>query len=143
MGMPVKQGDTIKVHYTGRFEDGVIFDSSVGGEPLEFTLGSHEVIPGFEKAAEGMNIGESKTISIEPEHAYGSYNENLVVDMPKEYFPEDIEPEVGMRLIIVDNSGEELPVVVSEIQNESVRLDANHPLAGKTLVFDIELVDIL
>jgi len=90
-----------------------------------------------------MNIGESKTISIEPEHAYGSYNENLVVDMPKEYFPEDIEPEVGMRLIIVDNSGEELPVVVSEIQNESVRLDANHPLAGKTLVFDIELVDIL
>jgi FKBP-type peptidyl-prolyl cis-trans isomerase 2 len=143
MGMPVKQGDTIKVHYTGRFEDGVIFDSSVGGEPLEFTLGLYEVIPGFEKAAEGMNIGESKTISIEPEHAYGSYNENLVVDMPKEYFPEDIEPEVGMRLIIVDNSGEELPVVVSEIQNESVRLDANHPLAGKTLVFDIELVDIL
>jgi FKBP-type peptidyl-prolyl cis-trans isomerase 2 len=130
------------VHYTGRFEDGVIFDSSVDAEPLEFTLGSHEVIAGFEEAAEGMNIGESKTVSIKPEQAYGSYNENLVVDMPKEYFPEDIEPEAGMRLIIVDNGGEELPVVVSEVRDDSVRLDANHPLAGKTLVFDIELVDI-
>jgi peptidylprolyl isomerase len=143
MNTPVKQGDTVKVHYTGRFEDGVIFDSSVDAEPLEFTLGSHEVIPGFEEAAEGMNVGESKTVSIEPAQAYGSYNENLVVDMPKEYFPEDIEPEIGMRLIIVDNSGEELPVVVSEVQDDSVRLDANHPLAGKTLVFDIELVDIV
>ncbi|HPW69850.1 MAG: peptidylprolyl isomerase [Desulfomonilia bacterium] len=142
MDTPVKHGDTVKVHYTGRFEDGVIFDSSVDAEPLEFTLGSHEVIAGFEEAAEGMNIGESKTVSIKPEQAYGSYNENLVVDMPKEYFPEDIEPEAGMRLIIVDNGGEELPVVVSEVRDDSVRLDANHPLAGKTLVFDIELVDI-
>lgn len=142
MNTPVKQGDTVKVHYTGRFEDGVIFDSSVGAEPLEFTLGSHEVIPGFEEAAEGMVIGESKTVSIKPEQAYGSYNENLVVDMPKEYFPEDIKPEIGMRLIIVDNNGEELPVVVSEVRDDSVRLNANHPLAGKTLVFDIEIVDI-
>ncbi|MFY9396870.1 MAG: peptidylprolyl isomerase [Desulfomonilia bacterium] len=141
MGIPIKQGDTIRVHYTGRFEDGVIFDSSVGGEPLEFTLGSHQVIPGFESAAEGMMVGESKTVSIDPEQAYGAYNENLVVDMPREYFPEDIEPELGMRLIIVDNNGEELPVVVSSIKDESVRLDANHPLAGKTLVFDIEVVE--
>lgn len=141
MNIPIKQGDTVKVHYTGRFEDGVIFDSSVGGDPLEFTLGSHQVISGFEDAAEGMTVGESKTISIDPDQAYGAYNESLVVDMPREYFPEDIEPELGMRLIIVDNSGEELPVVVSDIKDESVRLDANHPLAGKTLVFDIEVVE--
>ncbi len=142
MNEPVKNGDTVKVHYTGRFEDGMVFDSSVGGDPLEFKLGGNEVIPGFEEAAVGMNIGDKKTVSIKPEEAYGPYNDNLVVEMPKEHFPEDISPELGMRLIIVDNNGEELPVVVSEIQDESVRLDANHPLAGKTLVFDIELVEV-
>ena len=142
MSSSVQNGNTIKVHYTGRFEDGMIFDSSMGGNPLEFTLGNHEVIPGFEDAALGMTVGDTKTVSIEPKDAYGDYNEGLVVDMPREYFPEEISPEVGMRLIIVDNNGEELPVVVSEIHDESVRLDANHPLAGKKLIFDIELVDI-
>ncbi len=142
MSSSVQNGDTIKVHYTGRFEDGMIFDSSMGGNPLEFTLGNHEVIRGFENAALGMAVGDTKTVSIEPKDAYGDYNENLVVDMPREYFPEEISPEVGMRLIIVDNNGEELPVVVSDIHDESVRLDANHPLAGKKLIFDIELVEI-
>ena len=142
MSSSVQNGNTIKVHYTGRFEDGMVFDSSMGGNPLEFTLGKHEVILGFEHAALGMSVGDTKTVSIEPKDAYGDYNENLVVDMPREYFPEEISPEVGMRLIIVDNNGEELPVVVSEIHDESVRLDANHPLAGKKLIFDIELVDI-
>jgi len=142
MSSSVQNGNTIKVHYTGRFEDGMIFDSSMGGNPLEFTLGNHEVIPGFEDAALGMTVGDTKTVSIEPKDAYGDYNEGLVVDMPREYFPEEISPEVGMRLIIVDNNGEELPVVVSDIHDESVRLDANHPLAGKKLIFDIELVDI-
>lgn len=142
MSSTVQSGDTVRVHYTGKFEDGIIFDSSVGGEPLEFTIGGSEVIAGFEEAALGMNIGERKTVSIEPENAYGVYNDSLVVDMPKEYFPQDITPELGMRLIIVDNNGEELPVLVAGIQDESVRLDANHPLAGKTLVFDIELVAI-
>jgi peptidylprolyl isomerase len=143
MDTAVKSGDTVQVHYTGKFEDGLIFDSSVGGEPLEFTLGESEVIPGFEDAALGMNIGDKKTVAIKPENAYGTYNDNLVVEMPRDYFPEDINPELGMRLIIVDNNGEELPVVVSEILDESVRLDANHPLAGKILVFDIELVAIV
>ncbi|HNY66046.1 MAG TPA: peptidylprolyl isomerase [Deltaproteobacteria bacterium] len=143
MNVSVKNGDTVKVHYTGKFEDGMVFDSSVGGDPLEFTLGESEVIPGFEEAALGMNVGDRKTVFIKPENAYGAYNDNLVVNMPKEYFPEDISPELGMRLIIVDNNGEELPVVVSDIQDDSVRLDANHPLAGKTLVFDIELIDIV
>jgi peptidylprolyl isomerase len=143
MNSAVKSGDTVKVHYTGKFEDGVIFDSSVGGDPLEFTVGQSEVIPGFEDAAVGMNVGDRKTISIQPENAYGTYNDNLVVEMPKDYFPEDISPELGMRLIIVDNKGEELPVMVAEIHDDSVRLDANHPLAGKTLVFDIELIGIV
>jgi peptidylprolyl isomerase len=143
MSTAVKSGDTVQVHYTGKFEDGIIFDSSVGGEPLEFTLGQSEVIPGFEDAALGMAVGDKKTVSIVPEQAYGSYNDSLVVDMPRDYFPEDISPELGMRLIVVDNNGEELPVVVAEIHDETVRLDANHPLAGKTLVFDIELVAIV
>lgn len=142
MSSSVQNGNTIKVHYTGRFEDGMIFDSSMGGNPLEFTLGNHEVIAGFEDAALGMTIGDTKTVSIEPKDAYGDYNDGLVVDMPREYFPEEISPEIGMRLIIVDNNGEELPVVVSDIHDESVRLDANHPLAGKKLIFDIELVEI-
>lgn len=142
MSESVKNGNTVKVHYTGRFEDGIIFDSSVGGDPLEFTLGGHEVIQGFEEAALGMNIGDKKTVSIKPEDAYGPYNESLVVEMPKEYIPEDVSPELGMRLIIVDNNGEELPVVVSEIHEDAIRLDANHPLAGKTLVFDIELIEV-
>ena len=143
MNTAVKSGDTVQVHYTGKFEDGMVFDSSVGGEPLEFTLGQSEVIPGFEDAALGMIVGDKKTVSIVPEQAYGAYNDSLVVEMPREYFPEDISPELGMRLIVVDNNGEELPVVVAEIHDESVRLDANHPLAGKTLVFDIELVAIV
>ena len=142
MSSSVQNGNTIKVHYTGRFEDGMVFDSSMGGNPLEFTLGNHEVIQGFENAAIGMSVGDTKTVSIEPGDAYGDYNDNLVVDMPREYFPEEINPEVGMRLIIVDNNGEEMPVVVSDIHDDSVRLDANHPLAGKKLIFDIELVEI-
>ena len=142
MSLPVQNGNTVKVHYTGRFEDGMIFDSSVGGNPLEFTLGSKEVIQGFEEAAIGMAVGDTKTVSVDPKDAYGDYNDSLVVEMPKDYFPEEISPEVGMRLIIVDNNGEELPVIVSDIFDESVRLDANHPLAGKKLIFDIELVEI-
>jgi peptidylprolyl isomerase len=142
MATAVKNGDTVQVHYTGKFESGEIFDSSVGKEPLEFTLGDSQVIPGFEDATRGMVVGDRKTVFLNPDQAYGSVNTNLIVDMPKEYFPEDITPELGMRLIIVDNNGEELPVMVAEIHDESVRLDANHPLAGKALVFDIELVAI-
>ncbi len=142
MGQAVKNGDKVKVHYTGRFEDGVIFDSSVGGEPLEFTMGGSEVIPGFEEAALGMSMGDKKTVSIQPEDGYGPYRENLVVDMPREYLPEDLSPEIGMKLIVVDEKGEELPVLVTEIHEETIRLDANHPLAGKVLSFEIELVGI-
>ncbi|MDT8273280.1 MAG: peptidylprolyl isomerase [Desulfomonilia bacterium] len=142
MDRKAEKGDLIKVHYTGRLEDGKKFDTSVGRSPLVFTIGENEVIPGFEDAIIGMAIGEMKTISIPPDHAYGFYNEDLVIEMPVEYFPDDISPEIGMPLKIIDEDSHEVPVVVTGIFEESIRLDANHPLAGKTLVFDIELLDI-
>ncbi|MGC9324381.1 MAG: FKBP-type peptidyl-prolyl cis-trans isomerase [Desulfomonilia bacterium] len=142
MERTIKPGDTIKVHYTGRLEDGKEFDTSVGRSPLVFTIGANEVIQGFEDATIGMSVGEMKTISIEPSNAYGVYNEDLVIDMPVEYFPEDIVAEIGMLLKIIDHDGHEVPVVVTDILDDSIRLDANHPLAGKTLIFDIEILDI-
>ena len=127
MDRRVKGGDTIKVHYSGRYETGEEFDSSMGKEPLMFTIGANQVIPGFEDAAKGMSIGEKKTISIDPEEAYGVYNDNLVIDMPREYFPEDISPQIGMQLKIVDENNDEILVEVTKILEETIRLDANHP----------------
>jgi peptidylprolyl isomerase len=138
-----REGDMVKVHYTGRLEDGSEFDTSIGNEPLVFTIGGNEVIPGFEGAALGMTTGELKSVTIAPESAYGPYNDELVVDMPREYIPEDIVPEIGMMLKIVDNDGNEIPVRITVIEENSITLDANHPLAGKTLVFDIELLEII
>ncbi|HOO39682.1 MAG TPA: FKBP-type peptidyl-prolyl cis-trans isomerase [Deltaproteobacteria bacterium] len=143
MDRTAKDGDTVKVHYAGKYESGEEFDSSIGSEPLKFTIGGGEVIPGFEEAAVGMGIGEKKSITIAPEEGYGEYNENLVIDMPAQYFPEDISPTEGLQLKIVDENEEEVLVVVTEVNDEYIRLDANHPLAGKTLVFDIELLEIL
>ena len=143
MDRTAKDGDTVKVHYAGKYESGEEFDSSIGSEPLKFTIGGGEVIPGFEEAAVGMGIGEKKSITIAPEDGYGEYNENLVIDMPAQYFPEDISPTEGLQLKIVDENEEEVLVVVTEVNDEYIRLDANHPLAGKTLVFDIELLEIL
>jgi len=142
MDRRAKKGDLIKVHYTGRLEDGKKFDTSVGRSPLVFTLGKNEVIPGFEEAAIGMAIGEMKTFSLGPDNAYGSYNDDFIIEMPVEYFPDDISPEIGMLLKIIDDDAHEVPVVVTGIFEDTIRLDANHPLAGKTLVFDIELLDI-
>jgi len=143
MDRTAKQGDTIKVHYTGRFDTGDEFDSSAGNDPLVFTIGSKEVIQGFEEAFLGMSQGEKKTISIDPEDGYGPYNDNLVIEMPHAFFPEDITPEPGMQLKLVDDNEQEVQVMVSEIKEEAVTLDANHPLAGKTLIFDVELIDIV
>lgn len=137
-----QQGDTVKVHYRGRLDDGFEFDTSIGGEPLVFKIGSGEVIQGFEDAATGMSVGELKTFTVAPENAYGPHREELVVEMPWEYFPEDIVPEAGMQLKLVDENGEEIPVVVVDVDEETVTLDANHPLAGKALTFDIEVLDI-
>lgn len=142
MAQSVKSGDTVKVNYIGRFEDGVVFDSSEGREPLEFTVGEGMLIPGFEEALIGMAPGEKKTVRVEPQDAYGDYDENLVLTMPLDRVPEDINPEVGMELQLISQSGQKLPVVVKEVQEEAIILDANHPLAGKVLVFDIELLEI-
>ena len=135
-------GDTVKVHYRGRLDDGFEFDTSIGGEPLIFSIGTGEVIQGFEEAATGMAVGELKTFTVAPEHAYGPHRKELVVEMPMEYFPEDIVPEAGMQLKLVDENGEEIPVVVIDVDDEIVTLDANHPLAGKALTFDIEVLEI-
>jgi len=137
-----KCGDTVKVHYTGRLENGEVFTNSRESEPLEFTLGSGKAIPGFEKAVIGMAVGETKTITVPPEEAYGPRHEDLLVDVKKSNFPEDITPVIGHQLQIPQQDGEPLKVTVSYINEDIVTLDANHPLAGYTLIFDIILVAV-
>lgn len=143
MAEKVKKGDTIQVHYTGKFEDGKEFDSSLSRQPLQFEVGAGRVIKGFEDAVVGLQAGEKKTVTIPTEDAYGSYDENLLIEIPKKNVPEGVTPEVGMRLQLVNQQGQAAHVVVTEILDETVRLDANHPLAGKTLVFDLEVLEIL
>jgi peptidylprolyl isomerase len=137
-----KKGDKVKVHYHGRLTDGSTFDSSEGRQPLEFEVGSGVVIRGFDEGVTGMSVGEKKTISIPHHDAYGPRQEEMVIEFPRSNFPPDIEPEVGMALQMHSENGEELPVVITEVTHDIIRLDANHPLAGQDLVFDIELVDI-
>lgn len=135
-------GDTVKVHYTGKLEDGTVFDSSRDREPLEFTLDAGQIIPGFEEAVEGMQEGEETTVEIPPEKAYGMHQEEAVMEFPMEQFPEEIDPEVGMQLQLQGTNGQPFPARVVEVGDETVVLDANHPLAGETLTFDIELVEV-
>jgi len=137
-----KQGDTVKVHYTGKLDDGTVFDSSADRDPLEFTIGEGGIIPGFENAVIGMNLGEAKTEVIPIEHAYGPYSEEMVVVVDRQQMPPDIMPEVGQQLQIQQPDGQILPVIITDVSMASVTLDANHPLAGETLTFDIELVEI-
>jgi len=137
-----KSGDTVKVHYTGKLEDGTIFDSSIEREPLEFKIGNGNMIPGFEKAVVGMGLGDTITTNIPYQEAYGEKKTEMVVEVPKEQVPEDITPEVGLQLSIAQQDGSAIPVVISEVNESNIVLDANHPLAGKNLIFDIELVDI-
>jgi len=139
----VKKGDTIRVHYTGKLEDGQEFDSSLKRDPLQFEVGTGSMIKGFENAVLDLKPGDKKTVTIVPEEAYGERDENLLIKMPKKSVPEGVTPEVGMRLQIANQQGQAVPVVVTEVLDDSLRLDANHPLAGKTLVFDIEVVEIL
>jgi FKBP-type peptidyl-prolyl cis-trans isomerase 2 len=136
-----KDGDRVRVHYTGKLEDGQVFDSSRDGEPLEFTVGAGEVIPGFDEAVRGMSVGEMKTVEIEPENAYGPRRESLVatIERARAQFP--VEPQVGMRLALPLQDGNQLEVVVTEITDEQVTIDGNHPLAGEKLIFDVELIE--
>lgn len=137
-----KKGDKVRVHYIGRLEDGSVFDSSVDREPLEFTLGEKQVIPGFEKAVEGMTPGESKTALIAASQAYGQYYSEMVLSVPRDHLPDDFEAEVGERLELRRSDGRTFVVTVTGATSGEVTVDANHPLAGKDLTFDIELVEL-
>ena len=141
--MPTAQkGNKVQVHYTGKLDDGTVFDSSQGGDPLEFTVGQGQVIPGFENGVEGMEIGESKTVNIPVEQAYGPHQPDGVFDVDRSELPPDMPLEVGMRLQSRHSSGRLIEVTVTAIGDDKVTMDANHPLAGKALTFDIELVAI-
>ncbi|EGJ49989.1 FKBP-type peptidyl-prolyl cis-trans isomerase [Desulfocurvibacter africanus] len=137
-----KNGDTVKVHYTGKLEDGTVFDSSLERDPLEFTVGGGMVIPGFEEAIVGMKEGESKEVTIPSGEAYGDYNEEMRIEIQKAQIPEDIQPEVGQMLQLRGEDGGATTVTVTHITDDTVTLDANHPLAGKDLMFDLKLVEI-
>lgn len=138
----VKENNTVKVHYTGRLADGEVFDSSIGGEPLEFTMGQGQLIPGFESGVLNMAVNEKKTIVITAEDAYGNKDESLVYEVKKDMLPAGEEPEVGMQLITQAPDGPQIPLVITEIKDETVIVDANHPLAGKELTFDLEVISI-
>jgi peptidylprolyl isomerase len=137
-----KSGDTVKIHYTGTLDDGTEFDSSAGREPLEFALGGGQVIAGFDNAVDGMSVGENKTVTIPPGEAYGDRHEQLVQEVPKTSLPEDMQPEVGMQLQSQSPDGQIMNLVIAEVADESITVDANHPLAGQALTFAIELVEI-
>jgi peptidylprolyl isomerase len=138
----VKAGDVVKVHYTGKLVNGEQFDSSVGREPLEFTVGAGQMIKGFDDAMPGMNLGEKKTINIAPEDAYGQRSEEAIIEFPKANVPADMVLEPGMPLTLSNQAGQPVPVIVVEVKDDVIILDANHFLAGQELIFDIELVEI-
>ncbi len=138
----VKEGDVVKVHYTGKLTTGENFDSSTGREPLEFTVGAGQMIKGFDAALPGMAVGDKKTINIAAEDAYGERSEDAIIPFPKENVPEDMKLEPGMTLTLSNQEGQPIPVIVLEVKEDAVILDANHFLAGKELIFDIELVEI-
>ena len=138
-----KSGDKVKVHYTGKLADGSVFDSSDGREPLEFTIGDGSVIPDFDAAVEGLSAGESVTREIEAESAYGKYIDELVMEIDRGQLPQEIPYEVGRQLQVPQEDGRAAVVTITNVTDSSVTLDANHPLAGKDLTFQIELVEIV
>jgi FKBP-type peptidyl-prolyl cis-trans isomerase 2 len=137
-----RSGDTVRVHYTGRLEDGSVFDSSEGREPLEFVLGAQQVIPGFEEAVDGLSPGEERSVSIPADRAYGPRREEMVLTVGRDQFPDEIQPEVGQQLQM-SQDGQVAIVTITGVSDADVTLDANHPLAGKDLLFDVQLVEIV
>lgn len=138
-----KPGDTVRIHYTGSLNDGTIFDSSDGRDPLEFTIGSGQIIPGLDKALPGMAAGEKKTVTIAPEEAYGPRRDDATQAVPRAQVPDDIPLEIGTPLMLQTPEGQQVQVTVAEVTDAHVLLDANHPLAGKDLTFAFELVEIV
>lgn len=139
----VQNGDKVRVHYHGKLRSGETFDSSEGREPLEFTVGGGQVIPGFDQGVMGMQVGDKRTVEIDVNNAYGEKSQEMIIEFPKNQFPDDMNPEVGMQLMMNNGQGQQFPVTITEVKEESVMLDANHPLAGQDLIFDIELVEIV
>lgn len=137
-----KKGDTVTVHYTGTLADGTTFDTSEGRDPLEFKLGEGRVIPGFEKGILGMEVGQKKAVSIPTQEAYGEYREDLKQEVPRSYFQSDFEPQVGQQVQLDRKDGQSLVVVIAAVTADSITIDANHPLAGQDLNFEIQLVNI-
>jgi peptidylprolyl isomerase len=139
----VKSGDKVKVHYHGKLTSGETFDSSQGRQPLEFEVGSGMVIKGFDDGVTGMKVGDKKTVNISTENAYGEKNPDMLIEYPRSQFPENIELQVGTDLMMSSASGQQFQVKIADIKDDVVILDANHPLAGEELIFDIELVEIV
>ncbi len=137
-----QKGDTVKIHFTGKLEDGSVFGSTTDREPLEFKLGEGRIIPGVEKAVEGMNVGESKTVKVPSELAYGQRREELFEEVSRDQFPKDVEPQVGQKFEVPRSDGQATVVRVVNVSESTVTLDANHPLAGRDLTFELELLDI-
>ncbi len=140
--MPAQSGDAVRVHYTGRLDDGTVFDSSEGREPLAFTLGAGQVVPGFDRAVTGLEEGESRTVRMEPDEAYGPRRDELVLTVPHDAFPDEMSPQPGQRLQLGLQGGGSVNAEVADVGEEAVTLDANHPLAGQALTFDVTLVGI-
>lgn len=140
--MQAKKGDAVQVHYTGKLEDGSVFDSSANREPLGFTLGAGQMIQGFDAAVDGMAVGDKKTVTIPADEAYGQKREDMMIEVPIEQVPADIKPEVGMQLTLQGGNGQPMPVMVTHVDEKKIVLDANHQLAGKDLIFEIELMKI-
>ena len=143
MSRTAQPGDTVAVHYTGKLADGSVFDSSQGREPLQFVLGERKVIVGFDKAVTGMSPGETKTAKLPPEDAYGPHQPEMVVEFPRSDLPPEVPVEIGQRLQVQTNTGEAIPARVVEFSDTAVKLDANHPLAGEELTFEVELVEVV
>jgi len=138
-----KSGDTVRIHYTGKLDDGTQFDSSSGREPLEFEVGSGQVIPGFDQAVEGMTVGDTRSVRLEPADAYGVRHEQLIQEVPRSALPDEISPEIGMALQSQSPDGQVTRLTVTAVTEQSITVDANHPLAGQALSFDLELVEIV
>lgn len=137
-----KAKDTVKVHYTGKLKNGQVFDSSLERDPLQFTVGEGQMIKGFDEAVNGMALNEKKVVEIPSEEAYGERNEQLIQEVGKDQLPEDMNPQVGQTLVATNEAGQQTHVLVAEVADNHIKIDANHPLAGKDLVFEIELVEI-
>lgn len=135
-------GANVKIHYTGRLSDGTVFDSSQGGDPLDFQVGAGQVIPGFENAVKGMEAGDEKTVTIPALDAYGPRRQELLLDVSREQLPDGMEPEVGQKLNMQTQEGQNFQVTVVEVHDEGLKLDANHPLAGEDLTFDLLMVAV-